>query len=280
SFWQVNNYKRTVRRVDDGAKLCDDFMKMVSERAEIEALYAAKLQAWSRKWLDLLNKGPEYGSCKDSWVHVTSEAEQVAQVHINLQSTLLSRVHESVAAWKGANYHKSLLSWKETKNAEEGFSKAQRPWAKRYDDVLKSKKAYYAACRARDQAEKLYNSSDPNTMKEDQIKKTKEKLMKSEREVSTTQDKYKEAVRDITNYNPKYKEDMCFVFDKLQAFEGERKAFFKQTMQGLCNALNVQQFTQIYNELSNKFEKTEPTADLGWWASTYGTDMPIKWPEY
>ena len=43
SFWDVGNFKRTVKRIDDGAKLCDEFMKLVTERAEIEAKYALKL---------------------------------------------------------------------------------------------------------------------------------------------------------------------------------------------------------------------------------------------
>ena len=50
-FWAPSNYKRTVKRVDDGAKLCDDIMKLVSERAEIEGLYASKLQGW---WEDCI----------------------------------------------------------------------------------------------------------------------------------------------------------------------------------------------------------------------------------
>lgn len=44
NFWDVNGYKRTVKRIDDGAKLCDDLLKLLAERAEIEGLYAAKLQ--------------------------------------------------------------------------------------------------------------------------------------------------------------------------------------------------------------------------------------------
>ena len=44
NFWDVNGYKKTVKRIDDGAKLCDDLMKLISERAEIESLYAGRLQ--------------------------------------------------------------------------------------------------------------------------------------------------------------------------------------------------------------------------------------------
>lgn len=44
NFWEINNYKKTVKRMDDGARLCEDFMKMVSERAEIESSYYSKMK--------------------------------------------------------------------------------------------------------------------------------------------------------------------------------------------------------------------------------------------
>jgi hypothetical protein len=44
NFWEVNCYKTTVKRMEDGAKLCEDFMKMVSERAEIEMMYCNKMK--------------------------------------------------------------------------------------------------------------------------------------------------------------------------------------------------------------------------------------------
>lgn len=49
NFWDVNSYKKTVKRIDDGAKLCDDLLKLLAERAEIEGLYAAKLQGKIRE---------------------------------------------------------------------------------------------------------------------------------------------------------------------------------------------------------------------------------------
>ena len=44
NFWAVNGYKQTVKRIDDGPRLCDDFLKLLVERGEIEGLYATKLQ--------------------------------------------------------------------------------------------------------------------------------------------------------------------------------------------------------------------------------------------
>ena len=49
SFWDIGNYKRVVKRVDDGAKLCVEYGKMINERAEIEAKYAKRLQEWAKK---------------------------------------------------------------------------------------------------------------------------------------------------------------------------------------------------------------------------------------
>ena len=91
---------------------------------------------WSKKWNDLINKGTEYGSVKSAWLNITTEADQLAEIHSELQIRLSNQVHGNVQRWKSANYHKAMLSWKETKNAEEGFSKAQKPWAKRQDEGI------------------------------------------------------------------------------------------------------------------------------------------------
>ena len=91
---------------------------------------------WSKKWNDIVNKGSEYGHLKNSWIRLTEEAEQLAGIHSDRQNNLLNQVHGNVLGWKSANYHKSLLSWRETKNAEEGFSKAQKPWAKKSDEGI------------------------------------------------------------------------------------------------------------------------------------------------
>ena len=37
-------------------------MALMSERAELEMKYAKGLKQWRRKWEDVINKGPEYGS--------------------------------------------------------------------------------------------------------------------------------------------------------------------------------------------------------------------------
>ena len=57
SFWEVDCYKRTVRRQDEGARLCHDLMQLIQERADIEKHYAKNLKAWSKKWQEAIEKG-------------------------------------------------------------------------------------------------------------------------------------------------------------------------------------------------------------------------------
>lgn len=285
NFWDVNSYKRTVKRIDDGAKLCDDLSKLLVERAEIEGLYASKLQGWSKKWKDLITKSTEYGSVKVSWLNITNEADQLAEIHNELQ-VRVGQVNGGVQQWKSSNYHKALLSWKETKTAEEGFSKAQKPWAKRNDEVLKCKRAYYQACKVRDQSEKLYKEAcvEGSTVTEEQVKKLKDKSDKAANDVKTTRDKYQDSLRDIGNYNPKYVEDMRYTFDKCQQSEEERKNFFKQTFLNYSQQLSLSphfnRMSSIYTGLSKAFEAADASADISWWSVNLGFEMPTRWPEF
>ena len=57
SFWEPGNYKKTTKRIEDGHRLCNDLMTLVTERAEIEKNYAKALKAWAIKWNNAIEKG-------------------------------------------------------------------------------------------------------------------------------------------------------------------------------------------------------------------------------
>jgi len=57
SFWEVDGYRRTVKRVEDGSLQCSELMKMIQERADIERDYAKRLKAWAKKWNDSFDRG-------------------------------------------------------------------------------------------------------------------------------------------------------------------------------------------------------------------------------
>lgn len=90
--------------------------------------------AWSRSFLLLL--GPQYGSVERAWLAVMTEAEKVSELHQDVKNNLLNDDVEKVRNWQKEAYHKQMIGgFKEAKEAEEGFKKAQKPWAKKLKEV-------------------------------------------------------------------------------------------------------------------------------------------------
>lgn len=80
--------------------------------------------------------GPQYGSVERAWCALMTEAEKASDLHMDIKGVLMSEDFEKVKNWQKDAYHKQMIGGlKETKEAEDGFRKAQKPWAKKLKEV-------------------------------------------------------------------------------------------------------------------------------------------------
>lgn len=57
SFWEVDCFKKVVRRAEDGMNMCNELCKLLHDRSDIEKEYAKHLKDWSKKWHSAIEKG-------------------------------------------------------------------------------------------------------------------------------------------------------------------------------------------------------------------------------
>lgn len=201
SFWDIGNYKKVVKRIDDGARLCGDLTKMAQERAEIEAKYARHLQAWSKKWEDIVSKGSEYGSLETGWKAMFRGASRTAEVHSEMCRKIQEDIVDSIQVWKNENFHKSLMALKESKKADEYFARAQKPWEKRLAKSNRCRKNYHQAGRELDSLEGALHEAETNdSISPEQCSKVRDKTEKAQREFEKAREKYKNRLGDVQHY--------------------------------------------------------------------------------
>ncbi|CAF0962959.1 unnamed protein product [Brachionus calyciflorus] len=285
SFWEIGHYKRTVKRCEDGYKLCNDIVQMISERADLEKAYSKSLKAWSKKWTDYLQKGSEYGTMKNTWLASLNEADKLSEIHLTTHNALNDELNREIKDWQKHNYPKTIVNQlKIIKEYDEDFKKAQKPWSKKYLLVEKTKKEYHSAYKSFQSARVHCQNSqlDPQISSE-QRKKLEDKVEKYKKEVEITKSKYQQALDDINSYNSRYIEDMNNVYKKCDLFEKERLDFFIQKFHKLQSHLNIYEkmnVAEIYNEFMRVIKSTNPERDLANWSKEYGSGMPMNWPTF
>ncbi|NWR63006.1 PACN1 protein, partial [Bucorvus abyssinicus] len=285
SFWEVGNYKRTVKRIDDGHRLCNDLMNCVHERAKIEKSYAQQLTDWSKRWRQLIEKGPQYGSLEKAWSAIMTEADKVSELHQEVKNSLLNDDFEKVKNWQKDAYHKQIMGgFKEAKEADDGFRKAQKPWAKKLKELETAKKAYHLACKE----EKLAMTREANSKAEqsntpEQQKKLQDKVEKCKQDVQKTQEKYEKVLDELNKCTPQYIESMEQVFEQCQQFEEKRLNFLKEVLLDIKRHLNLAEsssYANVYRELEQTIRLSDAQEDLRWFRSTSGPGMPMNWPQF
>ncbi|MEE6477526.1 hypothetical protein FKM82_011541 [Ascaphus truei] len=255
SFWEIGNYKRTVRRIDDGHRLCSDLMNCIHERARIEKSYALQLTEWSKRWKQLVEKGPQYGTVEKAWHALMTEAERVSELHLEVKNALMSEDFEKIKNWQKEAFHKQMIGgFKETKEADDGFRKAQKPWAKKLKEVEGSKKAYHAACKE----EKLATSRETNSkadpaLNPEQLKKLQDKVERS-----------KQDVQKLPIYLYVHKQLYMKVDDKTL----------------LMLIFCFISYANIYQDLEYSIKSADVLEDLKWFQNNNGPGMSMNWPQF
>ncbi|XP_060649485.1 protein kinase C and casein kinase substrate in neurons protein 1 isoform X3 [Drosophila nasuta] len=284
SFWEPGNYKRTTKRIDDSYKLCNDLQQLIQERADIEKGYAKSLRGWSKKWGELIEKGPEYGTTEAAWKGVLTESERLADVHMKIKDNLCNDVNTQIKTWQKDNYHHTLMQMKERKDMEELFKKAQKPWAKLLAKVEKAKTDYHSACKTeRSATNQERNANADSSLSPDQVKKMHDRVQKTKDQVQKCREKYEQAIGEITKYNSVYIEDMTSVFEKCQTMEKTRLQFFKEVLFDVHKCLDptkVQSLPQIYEEFYHTINNADHQKDLKLWSNKYGINMAMNWPAF
>ncbi|KAM5171320.1 protein kinase C and casein kinase substrate in neurons protein 2 isoform 2-T5 [Mantella aurantiaca] len=285
SFWEVGNYKRAVKRIDDGHRLCNDIMNCIHERAKIEKAYAQQLTEWSKRWKQLVEKGPQYGTVEKAWNALMTESERVSELHLEVKNALMNDDFEKVKNWQKEAYHKQMMGgFKETKEAEDGFRKAQKPWAKKLKEVEGAKKAYHAACKE----EKLAISRETNSkadpaLNPEQLKKLQDKVEKSKQDSQKTKEKYEKTLKDLDGSTPQYMENMEQVFEQCQQFEDKRLRFFRDLLLDVEKHLdlsNLEGYSSIYRDLEYAIKSADVLEDLKWFKNNHGPGMTMNWPQF
>jgi len=284
SFWELGNYKRTTKRIEDGYKLCTDLATLIQERADMEKSYAKSLKTWSKKWGDLIEKGPEYGTTEAAWKSILTEAERVSDLHMNMKDQLSNDVMQQIRVWQKENYHKAMMQIKERKEMDDQFKKAQKPWAKLLSKVEKAKLDYHAACKTEKSAQNQErNANSDSSLSPDQLKKLQDRVQKTKDEVQKSREKYEQALAEINKYNSTYIEDMTSVFVKCQETEEVRLRFFKQVLFSIHKVLNLSDnpgLPQIYEEFYHTINNADHNKDLKWWSNNHGVNMAMGWPVF
>ncbi|KAM6895494.1 protein kinase C and casein kinase substrate in neurons protein 2 isoform 4-T4 [Xenentodon cancila] len=285
SFWEVGNYKRTVKRVDDGNRLSNDLMTCLHERARIEKTYAQQLTEWGKRWRQLIEKGPQYGTLERAWAALCTEAEKVSELHMEVKAALMGEDYEKLKNWQKDAYHKQMIGgFKETKEADDSFRKAQKPWAKKLKEVETMKKSYHSACKE----EKLATSRETNSKLEsnnnpEAQKKLQEKVEKCQQEVQKTKERYEKSLDELDKLTPQYMENMEQVFEQWQQFEDKRICFFKELLLEVKQHLDLStnhRFQTVYHTLEDTISATDAEEDLKWFRSNHGPGMPMNWPQF
>lgn len=285
SFWEPGNYKRTVKRIDDGHRLCNELVSCFQERAKIEKSYALQLSDWAKRWRSIVEKGPQYGTLEKAWHAFMQAADRLSELHMELREQLASEDSEKVRNWQKDAFHKQMIGgFRETKDADDGFRKAQKPWVRKLKEVESSKKSYHQAKKEEWTAvtRETHAKADPSKSQEE-VRKYTVRAERCNQEAEKAKERYTKALEELNRCNPRYMEDMEQVFDLTQEAERKRLRFFKDVLLDVHTHLDLsakESFKNLFQDLGQTIRAANDVEDLRWWKNTHGPGMSMNWPQF
>ncbi|MEE6482731.1 hypothetical protein FKM82_013325 [Ascaphus truei] len=279
-----NNYNSTVKRMEDGHRLCDEIVACFQDRAKIERQYALQMEEWTHKWKPLVDSSPMYGSLLCAWQAFMNATERLGELHVQIQKTLVTDDTDKIRNWQKETYHRKIFGgFKESYEIENGFHKAQKPWAKKLKKLEKSKTAYHKACKKEHLATVRENNGKINPeLSQEKQKKLTEEHDKCKQDMEKVKQRYEKTLQEINKYNPKYMEEMETVFDQSQQLEQKKIRFLKQALLSVHKHLDMtsnESMRTVYSDLNQTITEVNDQDDLKWWRSKHGPGMVMNWPQ-
>lgn len=270
SFWALDNgYMKTVKRTEDGRKMCKFLRKMIDERAAVEKNYAVRLNKWYLKWMKRVDKSSEYGSTKEMMKKSLTEADRMSEVHQSIRDNLTNITHAKVKNYRKENYSYQVCMSKPASAYKKNFEKAQKPWkfqSKKLEALQRE-----LTVKATEANTLLANQPDPTGY--NQWKENCDLLL---RQVDNSKERVKVAENELTQLKETYVTDMNNVFASAQDFEARRLEFFKEVLAKFHDALRLSKdnstVNDVYHSCMESISRSNPRNDVKTWSSVNGPE--------